>query len=122
MYCKKFKECETYEQEGGPNIEYRSLLPKGTVADLGIGMITLEGPTSTATNKHTEWRQVYLVIKGTGTIIMGDKEIQVKEPTIIEIPYNTDHSVRLRRGQKMQYIYVNQFTKHRGMSPCRPRK
>ena len=76
LYVKKFKECPTYEQESGPNVEYRRLLPRGVVADLSMGLVTLAGPTYTKTGRHTDWYQVYLVISGSGTVKIGEKALK----------------------------------------------
>jgi mannose-6-phosphate isomerase-like protein (cupin superfamily) len=108
LYVKKFEECLTYEQESGPNVEYQRLLPRGVVADLSMGLVTLVGPTYTKTGRHTDWHQVYLVISGSGTVKIGEKAVRVEGPTIVVIPYNTDHAVELAEGETMQYIYVNQ--------------
>lgn len=108
LYVKKFEECPTYEQESGPNVEYRRLLPRGVVADLSMGLVALVGPTYTKTGRHSDWRQVYLVISGSGTVKIGEKAVRVEGPTVVVIPHNADHAVELAEGERMQYIYVNQ--------------
>lgn len=109
MYVKKFSECPTYTQESGPNVEYRNLLARGVIADLGMGLVTMQGPTRTHTDTHTGWQQVYLILSGSGTLHVGAESVHVDGPTIVGIPLHTPHSVELAEGETMQYIYVNQF-------------
>ncbi len=110
-FIKSFEELEYYTQDGGPNITYRHLLPRGIAGEnISMGLVTLEGPTATDVNSHSEWLQAYVVISGSGTVILGDKDIRVEQPCIINIPLNTPHGVKLDAGEKMQYIYVNNYT------------
>ena len=110
-YIKSFEELESYTQEGGPNILYRHLLPKGiTGENISMGLVTLEGPTATEIGSHSEWLQAYVILSGSGTVILGEREILVDQPTIINIPLNTQHGVKLNAGEKMQYIYINNYT------------
>ena len=110
-YIKKFEECKEYTQESGPNCEYRSLLPKGIVRDLGAGLVTMKGPTWNVRAKHKDWEQVYFILSGEGTMIINGNRYTVSGPTVIQIPYNTNHAMELGEGQEIQYIYVNQFLK-----------
>jgi len=110
-YIKTFEELEQYTQESGPNIVYKHLMPKGIAGNnISMGLVTLEGPTETEINSHSDWMQAYVILSGSGTVILGNSEIHISEPSIVNIPLNTLHGVRLSAGEKMQYIYVNNYS------------
>ena len=110
-YIKTFGELEQYTQESGPNIVYKHLLPKGVAGNnISMGLVTLEGPTETEINSHFDWMQAYVILSGSGTVILGNEEIHISEPSIVNIPLNTQHGVRLSACEKMQYIYVNNYS------------
>lgn len=108
-YIRKFRDCDEYTQECGPNCEFRALLPKGLIGDLGAGLVTMKGPTWNVMARHDGWQQVYLVLSGEGTMVIDGRKYPVSGPTVIQIPFNTDHAMELAEGQEMQYVYVNQF-------------
>lgn len=104
-----FADCPYYDQEKEGDIKYQTLLPKGELGTLGMGYVQMDGPAKSIYNEHTEWEQVYLVISGSGTIILNDVEHHVKAPSIVKIPIGTKHGVRLAENEKLTYIYVNSF-------------
>nr|MBC7245361.1 AraC family ligand binding domain-containing protein [Chloroflexota bacterium] len=109
LYLKKFEECPTYDQDDGPNVEFRRLLGPGVVPGLAIGLVTLQGPTYTKPRRHADFHQVYLIISGSGTVKIGEHTTHVQGPTIAVIPRDTAHSVELTEGETMQYIYISEF-------------
>jgi mannose-6-phosphate isomerase-like protein (cupin superfamily) len=104
-----FADCPYYDQEKEGDIKYQMLLPKGELGKLGIGYVQMDGPARSIYNEHTEWEQVYLVLSGSGTIILDDVEQYVEAPCIVKIPVGTRHGVRLGRNDTLTYIYVNSF-------------
>jgi mannose-6-phosphate isomerase-like protein (cupin superfamily) len=104
-----FAECPYYEQEKEGDIKYQALLTKGELGNLGIGYVQMKGPAKSIYNSHTEWEQVYLVLAGSGTIILNDVEHHIEAPCIIRIPIGTKHGVKLEENEQLSYLYVNDF-------------
>ena len=113
-YIKHFDDCPTYEQEAEGNVEYRTLLPRGDLANLAIEAVTLEGPAETIYNSHEEWDQVYVIWSGKGKVRINDEVFPVAAPSIVRIPKNTRHGVILSPGDHMRYIYINAYDTTQG--------
>lgn len=111
-FVTKFSEAIPYEHSSGPNCEFFTLLPKDEIGDLNLGYVTMKGPTSLDVGRHDRWHQVYVVIKGKGRILIGDKEYPVESPCLVRIPFNTDHAMKADAGEEMLLIYVNQHLKN----------
>jgi len=104
---KRFTECEFY-QEGGRNAYYK-IIPQGTMGNVAAGYVVVKGPETTPANAHTEWEQVYLVVGGSGTLVLGGKRHKVERGMIARIPLKTEHYVEVGKGETLEYIYVNSF-------------
>ncbi len=104
---RKFVECEYY-QEGGRNAYYK-IIPKGTMGNVAAGYVVVEGPETTPANSHTDWEQAYLVVGGSGTLVLGGVRHRVTAGMVANIPLETEHYVEVGEGETLEYIYVNRF-------------
>lgn len=111
MLVRKFSEGEPYTQECGPNCEFRTILKKGEVGDMGAGVIKMKGPTWNKLAAHDKWHQFYIILKGKGTMQIGDEKFPVTAPSVVMIPFNTMHALQLAEGEEVEYVYVNQHLK-----------
>jgi mannose-6-phosphate isomerase-like protein (cupin superfamily) len=85
------------------------VLAPGEIADLSMGLVSLEGPVHKTPGTHEEWDQVYLIFSGRATIHLGDRKVRVTEPSAVIIPRGTKHSVEVAAGEKIRYVYVNKW-------------
>lgn len=99
-----------YQQDSGENITYQFVVKPGTMGNMSSGRVRLQGPTAKALDAHSGWDQVYIVLSGEGTVIIGDTEYPVGPGFVARIPEGTKHGVSLKEGQCLEYIYVNAFT------------
>lgn len=109
MLFRKFSEGQSYTQECGPNCDFTSLLKRGEVGDMGAGLVKMKGPTWNQFTAHDKWQQFYILIKGEGTMRIGDERLRVSAPGIIMIPLHTPHAMELAENEAVEYIYVNQY-------------
>ena len=110
-----FEELPYYEQDSGANITYQFVVTPGTLGLMSSGRVRAKGPTTKALDRHDGWDQIYIILKGTGTIILGKRKIAVRAGTIIRIPQKTLHGVVLGKGEKIEYIYVNAFADQKAL-------
>lgn len=110
-----FDELPYYEQDSGANITYQFVVTPGTLGLMSAGRVRAKGPTTKALDRHDGWDQIYVILKGTGTIILGRRKIPVRAGTIIRIPQKTLHGVVLAKDQKIEYIYVNAFADRKAL-------
>ena len=106
---RPFSEAEPYQQDEPGIATFARLMKKDEVPGLEMGHVSLEGPIHKTPAAHEQWQQVYLIFCGCGTIHLGDESRKVTAPTMVVIPSNTRHSVQLDAGEKMQYVFVNQY-------------
>jgi len=104
---RKFTECEFY-QEGGRNAYYK-IIPKGFMANTAAGYVVVKGPETTPPNSHTDWLQAYLIVGGSGTLVLGGVRHRVRSGMVATIPLETEHYVDVADGETLEYIYVNNF-------------
>jgi mannose-6-phosphate isomerase-like protein (cupin superfamily) len=104
---RKFVDCEYY-QEGGRNAYYK-IIPQGTMGNVAAGYVVVEGPETTPANAHTDWEQAYLVIGGSGTLVLGGVRHKVKAGMVARIPLRTEHFVEVGEGETLEYVYVNRY-------------
>ena len=113
MYLKKF--CET-EREDRPECVWHYVLPKGVVGELSAGVVDIQPGGESLSEAHTEWRQVFFFLEGTGKLVLTDPEGNVTEhrierDTVAEIPYDTGHTVIADADTRVRYLYVNDYSK-----------
>ena len=109
---RKFSEEIPYTQPCGPNCQFGTLLPYRQTGDLNIGYVRMQGPTWNEVSAHTDWHQVYVMLNGKGRMLIGKQEHAVEAPCVIQIPYDTDHAMRVDEGEYVEYLYVNQMLKY----------
>ena len=112
MYLAKFYETET---EDRPECVCHFLLPRGEVANLSAGVVDIQPGGTSYSTAHTEWRQVFFFLEGTGTLVLTGPDGKVTEhrvqaDMVAEIPYDTDHKVVADPGVRMRYLYVNDYS------------
>jgi len=106
-----FAEGKAYTQPAGPDCEFSTLLAEGETGDLNVGLVKMTGPTWNEVGRHTDWHQIYIMLKGKGRMLIGETEHAVEAPCLIRIPYDTDHAMRVGEGEQVEYLYVNQHIK-----------
>lgn len=108
-YLKNFDEIAVYSDPGSQNQTCRDIMPRGIVPGLLVGYNILEGPGQTGMGNHSDWHQVFVVVRGAGTLLRGQERIPVQAPCIIHIPPNTNHDMLVEPGQRIEYVYVNKY-------------
>jgi mannose-6-phosphate isomerase-like protein (cupin superfamily) len=103
----RFEDLEYYELDVGPKITFQHAVKPGAMGLLSAGRVCLEGPTLKAIDTHGSWDQVYIVVEGTGTVIVGEDEHPVGPRMVVRIPAGKRHGVRLEEGERLEYLYAN---------------
>ena len=105
MYVKNFFETQF---ENRDECVCWFILPKGEIGRLSAGCVVVQPGGSFTSFGHTEWRQVYFVVEGTGTLqIDGKKKLRVKPNMVFEIPYDAVHKISADLDGPVKYIYIN---------------
>jgi len=108
MYVKGFYETEKDQR---PECVCHFILPKGEVGRISGGIVDIEPGGTSYSEAHTDWRQVFFVIEGTGTLVIDDEdEYRLGPNTTAEIPYDADHKVIADPGVKLRYLFINDYS------------
>jgi mannose-6-phosphate isomerase-like protein (cupin superfamily) len=55
-------------------------------------------------HQHDTQEQVYVIIAGRGTMIVGKEQQEIGEGTLVVIPPRTAHAIRNTSGEPMSYV------------------
>ena len=113
MYLKQYQETAL---EVRPSCVNYDVLPKGIVGKLAAGLVNIQPGGTSYSDPHTEWRQVFFILSGSGKLLLSDpkgvtSEVRILADTVVEIPYDTTHTVIADPGVAMRYLYVNDYSK-----------
>lgn len=113
MYLKKYNETEIEDRH---ECVHYAILPKGLVGHVSAGVVDIRPGGKSLSDPHTEWRQVFFFLEGTGRLVLTDPEGNVTEhrieaDTVVDIPYDTGHTVYADPDVRMRYLYVNDYSK-----------
>jgi quercetin dioxygenase-like cupin family protein len=108
-FIRTFAEGEAYTQPEPAGAAFRSLLKRDEVPGLSMGLVTLEGPIHKTPGSHPDWEQVYLVLAGSATVHLPDGDRKIGPQSLVVIPRNTRHSMECAAGERVEYVYINQY-------------
>jgi mannose-6-phosphate isomerase-like protein (cupin superfamily) len=108
-YLKEFGDIPSYSDPGSQNQVCRDILPRGVVPGLLLGYNTIEGPGRNGLGRHPDWHQVFVVVRGRGTLLRGEERIPIQAPCVVLIPPHTDHDVLVEEGERIEYVYINRY-------------
>lgn len=108
-YYKSFSEVPAYSDPGSQNQTCRDVVPRGIVPGVVVGYDVIEGPGRNGLGRHPTWHQAFVVLRGRGTLIRGDEQIEIEAPCVVHIPPDTDHDVLVAAGEHIEYVYVTRM-------------
>lgn len=109
---RPFDQAAPYEQHEPGDAQFNRLLAAGEFPGIVSGRVRLNGPIHKTAASHDTWDQIYVVLAGSALLHLGETSAPVSGPTIVTIPRGTRHSVELKAGESIDYIYVNQNFTH----------
>lgn len=108
-HVERLEDLEPYEQDSGENISYQYVVKPGTMGLMSAGRVRLQGPTAKSLDAHDGWDQVYIVLSGSGTMLVNGEEHPIAPGVVVRVPKGTSHGVVLKEGESLEYVYVNAF-------------
>jgi len=108
-FVRTFDQAEPYAQEEPGDARFNWLLKKNELPGLCIGRVRMKGPIHKTPASHEGWDQVYVIMEGSGTVHLESESISVKARSVVTIPQFTQHSVELKSGEEIEYIYINRY-------------
>src|SRR5688572_8652042 len=107
-FVRPISEWVPYKTDEQPGVAFLRILNTDEVPGMTLGQVTLTGPVHKTPATHDNWEQVYLILAGTGTVHLGNTSQKISGPSVVVIPRHAHHSVELRAGEELKYVYINQ--------------
>lgn len=111
LYCKPIIECPIYTEDiKSSKTVSRMILAEEMVPRFCMGSVETEGPDEVAEHDHPMLEQLFLGLKDCNCICIADgEEFLLTENTLVHIPLGSHHSVKVREGDKLAYIWLDFF-------------
>lgn len=99
------REASAVNARGGGQTSYL-LLGEGDFgsANLAITWVDCEPGSQQGLHTHATAEQVYVIVKGAGTMIVAGEQQAVEEGTMIFIPPGTPHAIRATSTEGLAYV------------------
>jgi len=116
LYFAKFSNCEAYtETFKNPNTVSRTLLPSKHVPRVAMGTVEANGQDIVGSHRHPMLEQLFFGLSGNQCIVYADDEkVEFPENSLLHIPLGSNHSVEVKEGEKMYYIWLDFFMDSKG--------
>lgn len=111
LYAKALTECPTYTEDiKSSKTENRMILPEGMVPRFCMGAVKTEGADHVDKHRHPMLDQIFLGLEECKCMCDadGDKAL-LEENMILHIPLGSNHSVSVKQGDTLFYIWMDFF-------------
>ena len=107
----KSEEVETYESPSPDHRRFKLLVERDITGskNLAAGMVILPpGASQPGTSRHPNTEEVYYMLKGKGTMKLGDEMIDLREGTVVYVPFDTEHQVfNASKKEELRFFWAN---------------
>lgn len=116
IYFSKFTDCEAYtEPIKSPNTISRTILPNKYIPRIAMGTVETKGPDKVGAHDHGMLEQLFLGLTDNQVIVFADDaKIDFTAFSILHIPLGSSHSVEVKEGNKMYYVWMDFFLDSKG--------
>lgn len=94
-----------YDSAAGIEEKHRLLISKAETETIALGYVSVNKGESTAEGFHNDEEEIYLVLKGSGILFLGDEKQEISEGDIAYVPKNTKHKMTCTSDEKLEYLY-----------------
>ena len=121
LYAKPFAECPTYSEDiKSEKSINRLILPEGLVPRFCMGSVETLGPDTVSEHEHPMLDQLFLGLKGCRCTVHADeKKALLTENVLLHIPLGSKHSVSVKKGDKLNYLWLDFFLSLEGQEYMR---
>jgi mannose-1-phosphate guanylyltransferase/mannose-6-phosphate isomerase len=87
-------------------MKYSKIIEPPETNKIKSGRMILNPEESVGRHNTDKKEEVIIVLKGTATVFLDDKVIDVGSGELLYIPKNTEHDVKNKGSEPLEYIYV----------------
>lgn len=73
--------------------------------DIVSELVCYEPGQDTVPHRHPRQDEIFYVVEGSGTIVVGDEEIAARTGTSVFTPANVEHSIRADRDSRFVILF-----------------
>jgi len=117
-YIKAIADCPVYKEAiKSPKTLNRMILPEGFVPRFCMGTVETTGPDEVGAHEHPMLEQLFLGLQDCScTVCADDASILLTENMIMHVPLGSVHSVKVDKGDKLSYVWLDFFKTLEGQS------
>ncbi|OGJ85887.1 MAG: hypothetical protein A2268_12525 [Candidatus Raymondbacteria bacterium RifOxyA12_full_50_37] len=117
-YFRRYKECEAYgEAIKSAKTVNRTLLAETIVPRLAMGTVETTGPDAVAAHAHPMLEQYFLGLADNHVTVSADGKNRIFTGNcLLRIPSGSTHSVLVRMGRRLRYVWMDFFASLKGVS------
>ncbi len=118
FFFKHYSEAVPYREEiKSPKTVSRMLLPANVIPRMVLGSVEAEGPDQVQAHRHPMLEQLFWGLPGNQCWVKADEhEKHFGENTLLHIPSGSEHSVQVKKGKYMHYIWIDFFKDSKDVS------
>lgn len=115
-YHTTFEACQSYtEPIKSPNTISRTILPNKYIPRIAMGTVQTIGPDNVGEHKHPMLEQLFLGLSKNNCTVYADRaEQQLPEYSLLHIPLGSTHSVSVKEGETLYYVWMDFFLNKEG--------
>ncbi len=110
-FLRLYSQCQTYQEDvKSEKTISRSIVPVDTIPRFCMGSVQTDGPDMVAKHMHEAIEQLFLSLENNNaTLSIGKRQIEFGANILVHIPPRTEHSVQVREGSTLHYIWMDFF-------------
>jgi hypothetical protein len=118
LYAPKFVDCPAYREDiKSAKTINRMLLPEKFVPRFCMGSVETTGPDLVAAHEHPMLEQLFFGLKNCNAVCHADaSQAPLLENTLLHIPLGSKHSVSVKEGNTLYYIWLDFFLSLEGQT------
>lgn len=94
-----------WDAPGEEVLAEKLLFDHDTTETVALGRVTVEPGKSTQTGFHEDEEEIYVILKGSALLSLGDEKKEVFPGDTVYVPRNTKHRMTCTSEGNLEYLY-----------------
>jgi len=91
--------------------EEKLLVDEHEAETIALGYVSKALGEKTVEGFHDDEEEIYVILKGTAILELGDETAEVKPGSVVYVPRNTRHQMTCTSEEKLEYLYFANWPK-----------
>ena len=91
--------------------EEKLLVDEHEAETIALGYVSKATGEQTPVGFHDDEEEIYVILKGTAVLELGDETTDVRSGDVVYVPRNTRHQMTCTSEEKFEYLYFANWPK-----------